>query len=178
MNTNIGIVLIHGAGLNSSIWDGLKSEINQTLLTIDFPNRKISDNANQTLTFDDYVNSTIEQIKNWNADNFIIVAHSIGACVRLEVAEQFKNQLKGFVAIGSVIPTNGNSFVSSLPFPQKMIMPIILKLFGTKPPKKSIENELCNDLTDEQTTKITTEFTPEAKRLRYIFSPISACCDK
>ena len=44
-------------------------------------------------------------------------------------------------------------------------MPIILKLFGTKPPKKSIENELCNDLTDEQTTKITTEFTPEAKRL-------------
>lgn len=165
MNTNIGIVLIHGAGLNSSIWDGLKSEINQTLLTIDFPNRKISDNANQTLTFDDYVNSTIEQIKNWNADNFIIVAHSIGACVRLEVAEQFKNELKGFVAIGSVIPTNGKSFVSSLPFPQKMIMPIILKLFGTKPPKKSIENELCNDLTDEQTTKITTEFTPEAKRL-------------
>lgn len=165
MNNNIGLVLIHGAGLNSSIWDELKSEINQPLLTIDFPNRKISDNANQTLTFDDYINSTIEQIKKWNTNNFIIVAHSIGACVGLKVAEQFKNELKGFVAIGSVIPTNGNSFVSSLTFPQKMIMPIILKLFGTKPPKKSIENKLCNDLTDEQTTKITTEFTPEAKRL-------------
>lgn len=158
-------MLIHGAGLNSSIWDELKSEINQTFLTIDFPNRKISDNANQTLTFDDYVNSTIEQIKKWDTKNFIIVAHSIGACVGLKVAEQFKNELKGFVAIGSVIPTNGSSFISSLAFPQKMIMPIILKLFGTKPPKKSIEYELCNDLTDEQTTKITTEFTPEAKRL-------------
>ena len=101
MNTNIGIVLIHGAGLNNSIWDGLKSEINQTLLTIDFPNRKMSDNANQTLTFDDYVNSTIEQIKNWKADNFIIVAHSIGACVGLKVAEQFKNELKGFERICS-----------------------------------------------------------------------------
>ncbi|GIZ16578.1 alpha/beta fold hydrolase [Capnocytophaga catalasegens] len=165
MNNNIGLVLIHGAGLNSSIWDELKSEINQTFLTIDFPNRKISDNANQTLTFDDYVNSTIEQIKKWDTKNFIIVAHSIGACVGLKVAEQFKNELKGFVAIGSVIPTNGSSFISSLAFPQKMIMPIILKLFGTKPPKKSIEYELCNDLTDEQTTKITTEFTPEAKRL-------------
>lgn len=158
-------MLIHGAGLNSSIWDELKSEINQTFLTIDFPNMKISDNANQTLTFDDYVNSTIEQIKKWDTKNFIIVAHSIGACVGLKVAEQFKNELKGFVAIGSVIPTNGSSFISSLAFPQKMIMPIILKLFGTKPPKKSIEYELCNDLTDEQTTKITTEFTPEAKRL-------------
>lgn len=165
MNNNIGLVLIHGAGLNSSIWDELKSEINQTFLTIDFPNRKISDNANQTLTFDDYVNSTIEQIKKWDTKNFIIVAHSIGACVGLKVAEQFKNELKGFVAIGSVIPTSGSSFISSLAFPQKMIMPIILKLFGTKPPKKSIEYELCNDLTDEQTTKITTEFTPEAKRL-------------
>lgn len=165
MNNNIGLVLIHGAGLNSSIWDELKSEINQTFLMIDFPNRKISDNANQTLTFDDYVNSTIEQIKKWDTKNFIIVAHSIGACVGLKVAEQFKNELKGFVAIGSVIPTNGSSFISSLAFPQKMIMPIILKLFGTKPPKKSIEYELCNDLTDEQTTKITTEFTPEAKRL-------------
>ncbi|MBA3901893.1 MAG: alpha/beta hydrolase, partial [Bacteroidetes bacterium] len=36
---------------------------------------------------------------------------------------------------------------------------------GTKPPQKSIENELCNDLTSEQTQKIVNEFTPEAKAL-------------
>ena len=162
---NIGIVLIHGAGLNSSIWDGLKKEIDQPLLAIDFPNRKMNNNANQTLTFDDYVHSAIQQITNWGCGYFIIVAHSIGACVALKVAEQFKNELKGFVAIGSIIPTNGNSFISTLPFPQKMIMPIILKLFGTKPPAKSIESELCNDLTAEQAHKIVDEFTPEAKAL-------------
>ncbi|WP_158855881.1 alpha/beta fold hydrolase [Lunatibacter salilacus] len=65
----------------------------------------------------------------------------------------------------SVIPTNGNSFVSSLPFPQKLIMPIILRFFGTKPPQKSIERELCNDLTSEQASKIVKDFTPESKVL-------------
>jgi alpha-beta hydrolase superfamily lysophospholipase len=117
------------------------------------------------MTFNDYVNSTAEPIKSWNNDSFIIVAHSIGACVGLKVAEQFKNELKGFVAISSVIPISGNSFVSSLPFPQKFILPIILNLIGTRPPRKSIENELCNDLNHQQKQKIITEFTPESKAL-------------
>ncbi|OGS70057.1 MAG: hypothetical protein A3F91_12785 [Flavobacteria bacterium RIFCSPLOWO2_12_FULL_35_11] len=165
MDNNIGIVFIHGAGLNGSIWDDLIKEINISSLVIDFPNKKIDGKAIDKLTFDDYVSAATNQIKNWKKDHFIIVAHSIGACVGLKVANHFKNELKGFVALGSVIPINGNSFVSSLPFPQKLIMPIILRLFGTKPPQKSIERELCNDLTAEQTLKIVNEFTPESKAL-------------
>lgn len=165
MNKNIGIVFIHGAGLNGSIWDNLIKEINIPSLTIDFPSKKIEGKAIDSLTFDDYVSGVTNQIKGWKKDNFIIVAHSIGACVGLKVSDNFKNELKGFVAVGSVIPKNGYSFISSLPFPQKLIMPIILKIFGTKPPQKSIESELCNNLTAEQTIKIVNEFTPEAKAL-------------
>ena len=44
-------------------------------------------------------------------------------------------------------------------------MPIVLRLFGTKPPQKSIESELCNDLTAEQTSKIVNEFVPESRAL-------------
>ncbi|MGZ5244517.1 MAG: alpha/beta fold hydrolase [Bacteroidia bacterium] len=165
MKNNIGIALIHGAGLNSSVWDELKKEIDFPTLAIDFPNRKTDGKANGKLTFDDYVNTTIEQIKNWDANNFILVAHSIGACVGLKVAEHFKKELKGFVVLSSVIPTNGNSFASTLPFPQKLILPIILSLLGTKPPKKTIESDLCNDLSAEQTQKIVNEFTPESKAL-------------
>lgn len=131
MTSNFGIVFIHGAGLNSSIWDELKTEMDVPTLAIDFPNRKADEKANAKLTFDDYVNTTIGQINNWSMDNFIIVAHSLGACVGLHVANYFKNELKGFVAVGSVIPKNGKSFVSALPFPQKIILPIIIRLFGT-----------------------------------------------
>jgi surfactin synthase thioesterase subunit len=87
---NIGIVFIHGAGLNGSIWDELIKEIDIPTLAIDFPNRKTDRNSNNKLTFNDYANITTDQIKNWKKDSFIIVAHSIGACVGLKVANYFR----------------------------------------------------------------------------------------
>lgn len=165
MKNNTGMVLIHGAGLNSSIWDALIEDIKAPVLNIDFPNRMSHDHTNDELAFDDYVGSVCDKIRSWECDRFIIVAHSIGACVGLKVAEHFKKEVKGFIVIASVIPPNGHSFVSSLPFPQRCIMPFILKSLGTKPPQKSLKSELCNDLSDEQTQKIVSEFTPESKAL-------------
>ncbi len=161
----VGIVFMHGAGMNSSIWEAVKTQISNPILLIDFPNRKSEGNQNAHLTFDDYVKSTVATITNWEHSHFIIVTHSIGACVGLKVAEHFKNELKGFIAIGSVIPKSGQSFASSMPFPQSILLPIILTLLGTKPPKNMIEAQLCNDLTPEETSRIVSEFTPEAKAL-------------
>lgn len=154
----MGIVFINGAGLNSSIWNDIKDNFHVPVLTIDLANKT-------KLTFDDYVNKVATEIENWKNDNFIIVAHSIGALVGLKVAERFNEKLKGFVAIGSFIPKKGQSFASSLPFPQKIVLPILLSLLGTKPPKKSIATELCNDLPPDTTLKIVNNFTPEAKAL-------------
>lgn len=165
MNYEIGIVLINGAGLGSFIWDDLKPLIKNPVLTIEFPNREVGDKANNNLTFDDYKKSAVEQIEKWGIDNFVIVTHSIGGCVGLSLTDHFNAKVVGFVAISSAVPTNGNSFISCLPFPQSLLMPLILSLFGTKPPQKVIEQTLCNDLTSEQTSEIVKRFTPEAKLL-------------
>jgi pimeloyl-ACP methyl ester carboxylesterase len=165
MNDGIGIVFIHGAGLNSSIWNSLKKELRVPVLAVDFPNRKSVGNANNKLSFTDYVNTITDQIKKWDQHKFILVAHSIGAFVALKIANQFDNRVRGFIAISSVIPKSGNSFVSSLPFPNNLIMPLVLKVFGTKPPVNQIKDGLCNDLTAEQTQNIVNEFTPESKAL-------------
>lgn len=165
MNDKIGIVLIHGAGLASFIWDDLKKLIKNPVLTIEFPNREVGDKANKNLSFDNYKKSAIEQIKNWDIDNFIVVTHSIGGCVGLSLTDYFSEKIVGFVAISSAIPTNKNSFISCLPFPQSLLMPFLLNLFGTKPPQKIIEQTLCNDLSSEQTSEIVKRFTPEAKLL-------------
>lgn len=158
MDNTMGIVFISGAGLPSAIWDGLKSNLKVPVLTVDFSDRT-------KLTFDGYVNRAATAIADWGNHHFILVAHSIGALVGLKVAERFKERLKGFVAIGSVIPKSGQSFASSMPFPQNLILPILLSLFGTKPPKKSIETELCHDLPLDTTVNIVNNFTPEAKAL-------------
>lgn len=165
MDNKIGIVFLNGAGLNSSIWNDLKQKMDFPILSINYPSRSLKNNSNAKLTFDDYVNETTAEIKSWRKDGLLIVSHSIGACVGLKVAEQFKKELKGFVAIGSVVPKSGQSFVSSLPFPQKLLLPVLLSLFGTKPPKKVIETELCSDLPPETTSKILNEFMPESKVL-------------
>jgi pimeloyl-ACP methyl ester carboxylesterase len=165
MNDKIGIVLIHGAGLGSFIWDDLKPLLINSVLTIEFPNREVGDKVNINLTFDDYKKSAIEQIEKWGIDNFVIVTHSIGGCVGLSLTDYFAKKIVGFIAISSAVPTNGNSFTSCLPFPQRFLIPLILNLLGTKPPQKVIEQSLCNDLTVEQTSEIVKRFTPEAKLL-------------
>jgi hypothetical protein len=165
MNDKIGIVLIHGAGLGNFIWEPLRPLITKTVLTIEYPNREVSDKANIKLTFDDYKKSAIEQIEKWGIGNFVIVTHSIGGCVGLSLTDYFAKKVIGFVGISSAIPTRGNSYTSCLSFPQSFLMPSILNLIGTKPPHKVIEQTLCNDLTVEQTSEIIKRFTPESKLL-------------
>lgn len=165
MDNSIGIVFINGAGLSPSIWDDLINEFPFACLTIEFPSKTVDAKSVHTVSFDDYVQAAAAQINQWHINRFVIVAHSIGACVGLALASQFKTELMGFVAIASVIPQSGKSFTNALPAPQKFIMPIVLRLFGTKPPQKSIANELCHDLTPNQASNVINGFRPESKAL-------------
>jgi pimeloyl-ACP methyl ester carboxylesterase len=161
MEQNAGMVFIHGAGLGAFIWDDLKATLNVPSLFTDFPNRNKGNKANVKLDFDDYVRKIISGIYHFKKEKMIIVAHSIGGVVGLKVADHFRSRIVGFVAIGAAIPESGKSFISCLPFPQKIIMPLILKVAGTKPPESEIVKTLCNDLNADQTRKITENFTPE-----------------
>ncbi len=165
MSENIGIVFIHGAGLGGFIWGQLKPLMHYPVLKIEFPNREGGEKSNSSLSFDDYIQPAIEQIQEWDDKKLVFVTHSIGGCLGLSLAERFSEKVVGFVGISAAIPKNGQSFISILPFPQRLILPLILSLFGTKPPKNAIELELGNDLTEAQKEVIVKRFTPESKSL-------------
>ncbi len=167
MKGDLGIVVIHSADLGSFIWDELKLMLDIPVLAINFPNRNKGAKANANLPFEAYTKSVIiiKQIEKWEKVKIILVLHSIGGCIGLKLNEHFKSNLAGFIAISASLPPNGQSFLSDLPFPKSILIPIILRLFGTKPPKKLIEKELCNDLTDEQAEKIVNNFTPKSRTL-------------
>ncbi|RAW02079.1 alpha/beta fold hydrolase [Pseudochryseolinea flava] len=164
-NSKIGVVLIYGAGLGSFVWDSVKPQLDFPVLTIEFPNRGAGDTANDTLSFNDYRNAALDQIERWGYKRFVIVTHSIGGCIGLSLMDLLSDKVAGFVGIGAAIPRHGGSFISSLPFPQRIVMPLVMKFFGTKPPQKSIAYEYCNDLNAEQSTEILRCFTAEAKGL-------------
>jgi len=165
MNNNNGIVLIHGAGLGNYVWSEINPHLKYPVLTINFPNRETGGTSNKNTSFEEYMTSAIQQIESWDKDQITIVAHSIGGCLGLKLNDYFQEKLSRFIGISAIIPKSGESFTDCFPFPQKLILPIILKLFGTKPPAKSIEKELCNDLPSSKSEEIIKRFSPESVKL-------------
>lgn len=165
MKNNVGILFIHGAGLGSYIWDNLLPKIHWPSLCIDFPNRKPGNQSNARLNFSDYLRAVIAQIDTFDKEHLVIVTHSIGGMIGLKVAEHYQERLIGFVGISAAIPESGHSFTSCLPFPQRLVVPLLMKLAGTKPPDAAIRSGLCNDLDEPQAQKVVENFTAESLRL-------------
>lgn len=157
-----GIVLIHGAGLGAFIWQDMK--LDWQVLRINFQNRG-NGPANTGLRYEDYVEEVVQQIDNWTVDQIVIVGHSIGGCIALNVAARYPGRVIGFIGIAAAIPAKGGSFVSCLPPVKRWLTPIMMRLFGTKPPNAVIKNSLCNGLDDEQSEKIVARFTYESREL-------------
>jgi pimeloyl-ACP methyl ester carboxylesterase len=160
-----GIILIHGAGLGSFIWDEVRNRLRFPALAVEFPNRNRNYGENRKLRFSDYTKTIINQIERWKVDEYIIVTHSLGGCLGLQIAQHYKERVIGFVAIGSAIPANGDSYISCLPRPQRMLLPLLFDFAGTKPPPWAIKHALCNDLSGEQKSMIARKFTPESKSI-------------
>ncbi|MDQ8734610.1 alpha/beta hydrolase [Paenibacillus sp. LHD-38] len=157
-----GFVFIHGAGLNREIWSKVLEGFGHPYLLIDFPNRE---EQRGELALADYVMHIKKQIDEWGTRRVIIVAHSLGGVLSLKLAAELNDRLAGFVAVGAVIPKKGGSFLSVLPLPKRILMSLILRKMGTKPPESAIRTGLCNDLTDEQASKIVITFKPESVRV-------------
>ncbi|TDF95583.1 alpha/beta hydrolase [Paenibacillus piri] len=163
-----GFVFIHGAGLNSRIWDQVTAGMNRPCLRVDFPypeGASVAGEARRGLVLRDYVDYAAKQIEAWEAQTFIIVAHSIGGVLALRLAHTFADRLAGIAAVGAVIPGNGGSFLSTMPLVKRTVMGVLLRAFGTKPPDSAIRRGLCGDLTDEQAVNVVRSFVPESIRL-------------
>ena len=158
MLTRCTYVLLPGAGLGPRIWDPLTPLLESPVLAVRYPQDPAS-------TLADYVQAIIEQIEAADADDMILVAHSIGGCLAPPLWEHYGGRVRGLVAVGAVVPPSGGSFAGSMPVPQRWILPLLLRFFGTRPPEQAIRDELCHDLDAEQTTAVIENFQPESRRL-------------
>lgn len=161
----VGVVFIHGVGLRGSVWREVAESLPNPCLLTDFPLRDAQEEERGGLSLEDYVDCLERQIEAWEARRFILVAHSIGGMIALELARRFQGRAVGLTAIGAIIPPDGGSFLSSLPLPNRWILSMILRLSGTRPPDKLIRANLCNDLKPWQADEIVKRFLPESRLL-------------
>ncbi|MCZ8515375.1 alpha/beta hydrolase [Paenibacillus filicis] len=165
LQERIGFVFIYGAGLRHQIWDQVVSGLEHPVLVVNYPGRKEEERSRQELTLKDYVDYIKGQVGAWNVEKFVIVAHSLGGLLALQIAAEFPGRVVGLAAIGAAIPKRGGSFLSVLPFPKRLMLSILLPRVGTKPPDSAIRTGLCNDLSPTQAEEIIRNFVPESVRL-------------
>ncbi|GAA1562084.1 hypothetical protein GCM10009789_14100 [Kribbella sancticallisti] len=98
-------------------------------------------------------------------ERFTVVAHSIGGVIAGQLVAQAPDRVDGILAIAASIPQPGQSFLSALPFPQKLIVRAAVRLAGTKPPEKAIRAGLAAGLEESLVERIVREFKPESAEL-------------
>lgn len=154
----MAMIYISGAGLSPAIWDGVRAKVTMQDVVL-------THMRSDTTTLENAVQEAQAQLNLGKATQYILVAHSLGGVIGVELARKLGDKLAGFIAVSATIPAPGKSFVSTLPFPQRLLMPAILKLAGTKPPTSAIRRTLCSDLDDTQASAIITAFDPEPRSL-------------
>ena len=158
-----GILFVSGAGLSDWIWSEVTSSLQVPAVVADFT--KVRQNKDATLN--NYVAEAAKAIEKLEADQIIVVAHSIGGVVGIELARQYADKVVGLIGVSAVIPKPGGNFFSSLPFPQRLIMPVIVKFAGTKPPDSSIQNSLASGVQTKLVDKLVKTYQPEPKGLYF-----------
>lgn len=156
MNTTSDTILfLSGAGLSPRIWDGVREEL--ALPSVVAP-RPVGD----TSSLRDHAAAAVAAV---GSGTFMIVAHSIGGVVASEILRLVPERVTGLLAVSAVIPRAGRSFVSSMPAPHRWILPLALRLGGTRPPESAIRRGLGHGLDEKEVDRIVAEFTPESPRL-------------
>lgn len=166
MNKDIGIVLIHGAGLGGWIWGETGKHLETDYLAVNFPERENSA-VSKSLSLKAYFDHISEQIAGWNKPRLVFAAHSIGGVPALMLANELGERVSGFIGVSSSIPVNGGSFLSTLPVPKRLLFSAILRIAGTKPPESAITGSLCSDLPESLAKQVAESFVEESVRLYF-----------
>ncbi len=164
MEEKPGLVLIHGAGLGSWIWEETGPLLESPWLPLDFPDRQRQAVPSDT-SLETYSRHLLRRIQSWDQAKLILVAHSIGGVLALKLAGKLAGRVVGIVAVGAAIPVKGRSFLGCLPFSRRMLMRALMRVAGTKPPTSTIRKGLGSDLDLIQADRVVKRYVAESPRL-------------
>jgi pimeloyl-ACP methyl ester carboxylesterase len=161
---NVKLVLLHGAGLGAWVWNKVEPLLQVPSVAVSFPNRD-SYKADHRLTLDDYCEAVHREVAPFPRTKIVLVAHSIAGVVACRLSKELGQRLAAFVGVSAVIPANGGSFLSALPFMQRAITWGMMSVSGTRPPDSVIIKSYCNDLSQTDSELVVTRYVPESMLL-------------
>lgn len=150
--SNVPYVLLSGAGLGSWIWESLRGELPHSV-------------AYEADAEAPSLSARVEGLEAWIRQRFdqpvVLVAHSAGSLLALELVGRAPELVEATVYLGSYLPTPGQSFVACLPLLPRLLLPLVLRLAGTLPPEADLRASLCPGLTPTDEARIVAEHRRE-----------------
>ncbi|QCX28800.1 alpha/beta fold hydrolase [Nocardioides jishulii] len=153
--TSESILFISGAGLRAWVWDDVRADL-------DVPSAVAPRPATGSASVRDHAEAAIAAV---GPGSFTVVAHSIGGVVASEILGLVPERVRGVLGLSAVIPRPGGSFVSAMPRPNRWVLPLLLRLSGTRPPESVLRRGLGDGLDEEPLDRVVSEFTPESRQL-------------
>ncbi len=154
-SNNTGVVLFHGAGLGSWIWDAVLPHLTVPHLALDLPGRAGIERPKR-LSLDDCAEQVAGQLREWTPENLVLVGHSVSGGLAMRVATLLGGRVVGVVMVGAVVPPPGGAYVDVFPWFSRAMLKTLFFFVpqGAKAPDGVLTKALCSDLDGDDTKRV------------------------
>jgi pimeloyl-ACP methyl ester carboxylesterase len=157
------LLLLHGAGLGSWIWERVLPELNFPAEAIDLPGRSGKGHPSE-VTLQQCIDFVAGRARGYRS---VVVGHSFSAQMALGLASAYPQHVGAVILVGGIAQESGKPFTSLLPFVQRIFMNLMLRRAkeGVKLPPALVKKEYCSDLDQGTTEFVMSRISREAPRL-------------
>ena len=159
------IVLVHGGGGDSRIWDPLVAHLDGPVIAVDLPGRGLHPMPLRDVTFAACAASVRDDVDRAGFDEIVLVGHSLAGCSMPAMIGVLGERVRHAVFVAATVPDDGKSAYD-------MLDPAIQELIRTaghaepRPMDADIAKMvLGDDLTEEQFAWCVERLVAEAPRL-------------
>ncbi|QPZ39031.1 alpha/beta hydrolase [Paramicrobacterium chengjingii] len=149
------VLFISGAGLQTWVWDDVRQSLGTESAVAETPRHEgatLADAAVAALEF-----------APW--PHFTVVAHSLGGTIATRMLPLAADRIDAVLGVAALFPKPGTSYAANLPIPARWVLPIALRLTGTRPPDSAIRSSLGTGLDENTTDRLVEGFEPEPRGL-------------
>jgi pimeloyl-ACP methyl ester carboxylesterase len=153
----MSVLFVSGAGLSSWVWDEVRADLAGHSATVVAPR-----DPSPAARVGDHARAALGAAEG---ERLLVVAHSAGGVIAQEMVRQAPGRIIGVLGLSAAFPAVGRSFATAMPFPQRVVLPLLLRLAGTRPPESAIRSGLTAGLPADVADRLVAEFATESRAL-------------
>ena len=162
--SEMGAVLLPGAGLGGWIWEPVIPLLHVPALAVEIPGRAARPADRRHVTLESAADAVAGDIRAWEPGRIVLVGHSLGGVFLPEVARRVPDRIAALVFVAAEAPVDGDRALDLIPTPLRLLLRAmwIVRPGGVRPPPSATRHALCNDLDDATTATVVERIEPEA----------------